>query len=155
MIKPTMGYNAVPIPSTFDACSVSSENFLYQNCLWFHIPPFYNWEVRHQASDNCSLISDIVECHSCSAVCSSTVTKHMITEKIYKGIVCCSHVCFTFIKFQGFNKWAREVMVPKPHKGLKIKWHRQTHSMTVLKFTRIIPTNYILNATPPPPNTIC
>jgi hypothetical protein len=64
MIKPTMGHNAVLIPSTFNACSFSSERLFYQNSLCIAYPTMLSLEgLAASISNNCSKLNDIVQCH--------------------------------------------------------------------------------------------
>lgn len=60
MIKPTMGHNALLIPSTSDACSFSSERHLYQN---FHLTMLSLEGLSASISNKYSKLNDIVECH--------------------------------------------------------------------------------------------
>jgi len=60
MIKPTMGHNAVLIPSTSDACSFSSERLLYQNS---YLTVLSLEGLAASISNNCSKLNDIVQCH--------------------------------------------------------------------------------------------
>jgi hypothetical protein len=64
MIKPTVGHNAVLIPSTSDACSFSSEGLFCQNSLCVSYLTMLSLEgLAASICNNCSKLNDILQCH--------------------------------------------------------------------------------------------